>query len=74
MSDFYRDEIRFRWIMVGVAALFCGTFLWVAVEEYRAQEANEVRCEAAGGRYFQHGDKRDSGLCVRPDGLLWRVR
>lgn len=51
--------------------VFCGGVLWIGLRENMAQNANRARCEAAQGRYFQHGEKYWSGLCIRPGGILW---
>ena len=56
------------WLPAGIIALLGGTMIFVGVTEYRDQQANRHACH---GRYIQIGDRRDSGLCIRRDGVIW---
>ena len=49
-------------------ALIGATLVYVGVAEHYEQKANRAACP---GRYVQVGDHRGSGLCIKPDGILW---
>lgn len=56
------------WLGVGICALMLVALIWVGVAEHSEQQANRTACP---GRYVRVGDKRDSGLCIRRDAVIW---
>lgn len=64
-------DFLFNFAIIGFAAACGGTFFYMAYREHVEQAENRDRCEMAGGRYLQHGEKYYTGLCVRPEGIIW---
>lgn len=55
-------------VIVAVVVSLFGFMIW---REQTSQTINRRDCEQAGGRYIQHGDRYNTGLCLRQGGLLW---
>lgn len=54
-----------------IVAAFAGAMIFAGVSEHYEQKANRAACS---GRYIKVGERRDSGLCIRPDAIIWEKR
>lgn len=59
------------WFGAAICAMMLCALIYVGVMEHYDQQANRRVCP---GRYIQTGRFRDSGLCIKRDGLLWERR
>ena len=70
LVSFSRDYGLLLAMVIAMPVVVAGALLG----EHTAQERNETRCAADGGRYIRYGDHYWSGLCLKPDGLFWSAQ